>query len=120
MLLLPEMFKKPSLDLMGPDHPVKEQIQKHVARMAEQVQKHGPIVGPKGAKERLEWAEREDSEARAGRKPMPPWIRACCANSEFNALQLSKGNYLIERDLDLARRPERCDPKMPQIKVLGR
>lgn len=115
-----EMFKKPSLDLMGPDHPVKQQIITHVAKMEEEVKKHGPLVGPKGAKERLEWKEKEELKARNGRAAMPSWIRCCCANREFNPLQLSKGNYILEKHRDLATRPDKCDPHKPQIKVLGK
>eukprot|EP00658_Telonema_sp_P-2_P085640 TRINITY_DN9800_c0_g1_i4.p1 TRINITY_DN9800_c0_g1~~TRINITY_DN9800_c0_g1_i4.p1 ORF type:complete len:271 (-),score=64.30 TRINITY_DN9800_c0_g1_i4:297-1109(-) len=115
-----EMFKKPSLDLMGPDHPVKEHILNLVAKNAKEVALKGPTVGPKGAKERLEWKEREDAKARNGRGPMPAWIQCCVANKEFNPLQLSKGNYIVEKKLELARVPDRCDPKKPQIKTLGK
>lgn len=115
-----EQFPKPSLDLMGPKHPVKDQIKKHVASTDAAVKEHGPLVGPKGAKERLEWKQREELEARAGRDPMPPWIRCCCANRALNPTQLSKGNYILEKQKELATRPARCDPKMPQVKTLGK
>eukprot|EP00656_Telonema_subtile_P006610 TRINITY_DN1305_c0_g1_i4.p1 TRINITY_DN1305_c0_g1~~TRINITY_DN1305_c0_g1_i4.p1 ORF type:complete len:261 (+),score=56.04 TRINITY_DN1305_c0_g1_i4:324-1106(+) len=115
-----EKFPKPRLDLMGPKHPVKEQIQKHVAKLEKAVNKHGPVVGAKGAKGRLEWKEKEELKARAGRGEMPPWIRCCCANRQLNPSQLSSGNYLLERQREKAVRPARCDPRKGHIKTLGK
>lgn len=115
-----EMFKKPSLDLMGPHHPVKEQIKAHVAKMDKAVLEHGPLVGPKGAKERLEWLNASEQEARNGRAEMPKWMPCCRANQPLNPLSLPSGNYILEKHRDRATRPTKCDPHLPQCKTLGR
>jgi len=114
-----ETFKKPSLELMGPHHPVKDQIKAHVSKMDKSVAEHGPLVGPKGAKERLEWREASELEARNGRGPMPKWISCCRYNQPFGKLALPSGNYILEKHRDRATRPAKCNPHMAQCKTLG-
>jgi len=112
----PKFFKKTSLDMMGPDHPVKNQILKQVAKVKAEVDKLGPIVGAKSAKERLD--NREADEKLNG-KGLPIWRAADAANRLFNPLVMNKAAYLEEREAALAPRPARCDPKIPNVRVLG-
>lgn len=108
----PRMFPQPSVELMGPHHPVKDQIKKQVAHMRQEVAKKGPIVGPKSAKERLELKAKDEEKHGAG---LPRWKPTCCYNRPLNPLLLKKETYLIEKEKWLAARPARCDPKLPQM-----
>jgi hypothetical protein len=101
---------------VGPDHPVKLQIQRQVAKVAAEVKKLGPIVGAKSAKERLE--NREKDEELNG-KGLPIWRAADSANRMFNPLVLNKARYLTEKEQFLAAFPARSDPRLPQIQTKG-
>jgi len=112
-------FAKPSLELMGPHHPVKDQIKAHVSKMDKSVAEHGPLVGPKGAKERMEWHEASELEVRDGRGPMPKWMSCCRYNQPFSKAALPSSLYLLEKQRDKATRPAKSNPRMPQCKTLG-
>ena len=126
----PRPFKQPTLDMMGPhvvyregkavhmgpNHPVKSQIEKQVAAVAAEVKALGPIVGAKSAKERLELKEKDEAENGKG---LPNWRAADAANRMFNPLVLNKARYLDERETFLAAFPARSDPRLPQIKTKG-
>jgi len=114
-----EMLPKPSLELMGPRHPVKDQIKAHVDKQDKAMQEHGPLTGPKGAKERLEWFAISEAEARAGRGVMPKWMPCCRYNQPINPKLYTPGQYLLEKHRDRATRPNKCNPHMPQCKTLG-
>lgn len=107
-----ELFPEPSLELMGPHHPVKEQIKKSVAHMRHEVLKKGPILGPKNAKERLE--EKAVDVKKHGRG-QGVWVPPAAQSRVFNTMVFNKEKYLTEREKDLAQRPARCNPKLPQI-----
>lgn len=111
-----DYFKPAGLDLMGPHHPVKTQIAEHVSKINKEVKEKGPIVGPKGARERLQWRAAEEKKYGKG---LPNWRAADSANRAFNPLVLNKNSYYTEMEMMLRLRPARCNPKLPQMKVQG-
>jgi len=113
-----DTFKKPSLELMGPRHPVKDHIKTHVQKTEKAVAAYGPLIGPKGAKERLEWHEASELKVRNGRGEMPKWMAASRYNKPFNPVSLHSGNYILEKHREKATRPAKCNPHLPQVKLL--
>lgn len=118
-----EMFPTPSLEMMGPNHPVKEHIRNQVDHMRKEVLEKGPIVGPKNAKERLKLKE-EDEELNG--KGLPRWKPCFRYNKPFNPLVLQRSNFLPDKLQAKGMtahcgcdRPDRCNPHLPQMYTRG-
>jgi len=107
-----EIFPEPSLELMGPHHPVKDHIEKHVKEITHEVLTKGPMVGAHSAKLRLELKALDERKYGKG---LPRWRPADAKTRAFNEQVFNKPKICQERELMLAARPARTDPRIPQM-----